>query len=132
MNNKNWLQMIAGVFMVWSFFSNWIYAGGFTYFPPSEIMTRYSDSLFYKLFLVLPILGLANMYYGYLKQYNHKVSMASIAVSVLLMLNIISLDGKYHDYSVHTGFYMAMLAVAALVASIVVQKKELQAQQKEQ
>ncbi|MEH7119235.1 hypothetical protein V7128_17730 [Neobacillus vireti] len=128
MTNKNILQLISGALMFLSFFSAWYYNGGFTYLKPAEFISAEGFNepppLVFKLFLLLPVLGVVNAYYGIIKKYHYILSIGSSIICLLLCVSMWRYVEKFHD-QVSSGFYMAGLALLVSAASIFIMKKEI-------
>lgn len=128
MTNKNVLQIICGVLLFLSFFSGWYYYGGFTTIKPIEFISHPDSKFIFKLFLAIPVLAIAHIYYGFIKKYNPLLHKISTVVSVILMISMkIHISGM-HDSNdtVSTGFYMAGCSVIVSLASFFIVKKEIQ------
>ncbi|PFN27642.1 hypothetical protein [Bacillus cereus] len=126
MTNKNVLQIISGALLFLSFFSGWHYYGGFSSIYPMEFVSRPEKSAIFKLFLVVPVLGVAHIYFGVIKKYNPLIHKISVVVTVILMLSMkIHLSGMSGYNAVSTGFYLAGCSVIASVASFFIVEKEI-------
>ena len=126
MNNKNLLQIISGVLMFLSFFLTWVYDGVFTYIKPSELIAISNRFYLPILIYLLPILGVVNVYKGYMKKYSMRLNIICIADCLILTLSVSQTFPD--DWILSSGFYMAVLAAVVSIASIVVMKKEIKAE----
>ncbi|GAB6456323.1 hypothetical protein bcgnr5390_11890 [Bacillus luti] len=127
MTNKNVLQIICGGLLFLSFFTGWYYYGGFTTIKPIEFIDRPDSKFIFKLFLAVPILAIAHIYYGFIKKYNPLLHKISAAVCVILMLSmkiyISGMKGNYNEVS--TGFYLAGFSVIVSIVSFFIVNKEI-------
>ena len=124
--NKNILQIICGVLLLFSFFSAWYNTGAFL-FSPSELM-GFSRFPLFKLFFALPILGLAHIYFGWMKTYKPILHLASTILSIILIyeLNRMVNFGTSNIDGAANGYYMAGLAILISIASFILSKKTYQ------
>ena len=93
---------------------------------PSELM-GFSRFPLFKLFFALPILGLAHIYFGWMKTYKPILHLASTILSIILMyeLNRIVNFGTSNIDGAANGYYMAGLAILISIASFIISKKEI-------
>ena len=124
--NKNILQIICGVLLLFSFFSAWYNTGAFL-FSPSELM-GFSRFPLFKLFFALPILGLAHIYFGWMKTYKPILHLASTILSIILIyeLNRMVNFGTSNIDGAANGYYMAGLAILISIASFILSKRHIQ------
>ena len=123
--NKNILQIICGVLLLFSFFSAWYNTGAFL-IQPSELM-GYDRFPLFKLFFVLPILGIAHIYFGWMKTYKPTLHLASTIMSIILMYELhVVVDFSTSDRDgAANGYYMAGLAILISIAIFILSKKEI-------
>jgi hypothetical protein len=126
MNNKHVLQMIGGVLMFISFFLTWVYDGAFSYIKPSELIAISNRFYLTILLYLLPVLGVINVYKGYMKKYSMLLNIICIADCLILLVTI--LQTIPDDWIVMSGFYMAGLSVLVSAASIFIMKKEIKSE----
>ena len=129
------LQIISGALMFLGFFSIWYYQDGFNYFKPAELISAertygWGDLPFvFKLFWLLPVLGIGNIYYGFVKKYHYILCIVSSVFCFLLIWETWGWVDKVQDAAktatVASGFYMVGLALLVSVASIFIMKKEI-------
>ncbi|GAB6422987.1 hypothetical protein bcgnr5372_27150 [Bacillus luti] len=127
MTNKNVLQIICGGLLFLSFFTGWYYYGGFTTIKPMEFINHPDSKFIFKLFLAVPILAIAHIYYGFIKKYNPLLHKISAAVCVILMISMkIYISGiQDNNDSVSTGYYMAGCSVLVSLVSFFIVNKEI-------
>ncbi|GAB6427470.1 hypothetical protein bcgnr5372_37340 [Bacillus luti] len=123
--NKHILQKICGALLLLSFFSSW-YNTGALLIQPSELMGYIRFPIF-KLFFVLPILGIAHIYFGWMKTYKPILHLVSTIISIILMYElheVVDFSTSDRDGAAN-GYYMAGLAIIVSIASFVLSKKEV-------
>ena len=93
-------------------------------FSPSELM-GFSRFPLFKLFFALPILGLAHIYFGWMKTYKPILHLASTILSIILIyeLNRMVNFGTSNIDGAANGYYMAGLAILISIASFILSKK---------
>jgi hypothetical protein len=126
MTNKNFLQMISGVLLFISFFLTWVYDGAFSYIKPSELIAISNRFYIPILIYLLPVLGVINVYKGYMRKYSMRLNIICIADCLILMGLVLQTIPE--NWMVSSGFYMAGLAVIVSIASIVIMKKEIKSE----
>ena len=91
---------------------------------PSELM-GFSRFPLFKLFFALPILGLAHIYFGWMKTYKPILHLASTILSIILIyeLNRMVNFGTSNIDGAANGYYMAGLAILISIASFILSKK---------
>ena len=94
---------------------------------PSELM-GFSRFPLFKLFFALPILGLAHIYFGWMKTYKPILHLASTILSIILIyeLNRMVNFGTSNIDGAANGYYMAGLAILISIASFILSKKTYQ------
>ncbi|NGY88294.1 hypothetical protein F6Y05_35390 [Bacillus megaterium] len=129
---EEFLQILSGASIFVSFFCAWLYNGGLTYIKGSELSYIIIHPLFlFKFIYLLPILGLANVYYGWTRKYHSKLSWATAIVTFLVLWSIGSFSNRSQDLVTGNGFYLAIIGLIASAASIYVVRKEQSATQSE-
>lgn len=134
MNNKNVLQMISGALMFIGFFSIWYDQDGFNYLKPAELIGWNNANLpfVFKLFWLLPLLGIVNIYYGFINKYHYILCIVSSVFCFLLIWEtwgwVDKVRASAPSASVASGFYMVSFALLVSAASIFVMKKEIKSE----
>lgn len=125
--NKNLLQLMSGVLMFLSFFTAWVYNGGLSYYKPTEFIFLEEAPFLFKTLSILPILGLAAAYLGYIRRYSYGLNLVCSLVCSVSMWTVYNeyFTNEGSSLIAHTGFYMAGLALVVSLASIVVMRKEI-------
>ncbi|WP_456364279.1 hypothetical protein [Priestia aryabhattai] len=119
------LQILSGLCIFISFFRAWLYNGGLTYIKASELTAILVHPPFLARFiLLLPILGLANVYCGWKRKYHLKLSWATAIVTFLFLWSIGSFSNRSQDLVTGDGFQLAIIGLIAAAASIYIAKKE--------
>lgn len=136
MTNKMLLQIISGFLALFSFFSSWIIAGAYS-MTPSEILGTSKDAFPLQfLWVGLPIIGLYNIYLGYMKKTNVKANWINIALGCYLLLaaKIAEMGPNYNHLidGLLSGYFMCLFSVIASVAMIFITEKPFREEQKNQ
>ncbi|MBK5446842.1 hypothetical protein [Peribacillus sp. TH24] len=76
------------------------------------------------LLYLLPILGAANVYFGWTRKYKGALSWVTAIVVFLLLWTIVGFNHKSDNLSASNGFFMAAVGMIAAIASIVIVRKE--------
>ena len=120
--NKNILQIICGVLLLFSFFSAWYNTGAFLF----SLQNLWDLVVFLYLNYSLHFLySASHIYFGWMKTYKPILHLASTILSIILMyeLNRIVNFGTSNIDGAANGYYMAGLAILISIASFIISKK---------
>lgn len=133
MTNKHVLQIIAGCLSFFSFFGAWMTNIYYDVFTPTEIMNLNTDGMPLRIiFLGLPIIGVYNIYVGYIKKYNPIATIGNMAICGYLLLMVTSkVTGHEIANGYGTGYYLAIISLIVSVYSFVIIRKEIQKKEQE-
>ena len=132
MTNKHVLQIIAGFLAFFSFFASWMTSRVGDYKPLEIVNSTVATSMPFRiLFIVLPIVGLYNIYLGFIKKHSQIATIANLAVCGYLMLlvtvNVSMHDDYFKGYT--TGYYLGLFSVVVSAYSFFIFRKEINTQQ---
>ncbi|GAB6456106.1 hypothetical protein bcgnr5390_12290 [Bacillus luti] len=126
LSNKNAIQILCGALLLVSFFVPWVYSGNIFYFQPLEEIMRSGGPLAYKLFWLLPVMGVLNIALGVKKEFDKQVVCDSLVICIMVIVCVVHYSGIYNNHlvSVYIGFYATSVAVIAFVLSVILPKRK--------
>lgn len=119
------MQILCGALLLVSFFVPWVYSGNIFYFQPLEEIMRSDGPLAYKLFWLLPVMGVLNIALGVKKEFDKQIVCDSLVICILIIICVVHYSGIYNNHlvSIYIGFYATSIAVVALVLSVILPKR---------
>ncbi|WP_336769683.1 hypothetical protein [Bacillus bombysepticus] len=125
LTNKNAMQILCGALLLVSFFVPWVYSGNIFYFQPLEEIMRSDGPLAYKLFWLLPVMGVLNIALGVKKEFDKQIVCDSLVICTVIIVCVVHYSGIYNNHlvSVYIGFYATSVAVITFVLSVILPKR---------
>lgn len=120
------MQILCGALLLVSFFVPWVYSGNIFYFQPLEEIMRSDGPLAYKLFWLLPVMGVLNIALGVKKEFDKQIVCDSLVICILIIICVVHYSGIYNNHlvSIYIGFYATAVAVIAFVLSVILPKRK--------
>lgn len=87
---------------------------------------RSGGPLAFKLFWLLPVMGVLNIALGVKKEFDKQIVCDSLVICILIIICVIHYSGIYNNHlvSIYIGFYATSVAVIAFVLSVILPKRK--------
>lgn len=87
---------------------------------------RSDGPLAYKLFWLLPVMGVLNIALGVKKEFDKQIVCDSLVICILIIICVVHYSGIYNNHlvSIYIGFYATAVAVIAFVLSVILPKRK--------